>query len=151
MKKIRTSLVLLGIFPMLTQAFAEDAIYGLKSRKPTKITVENDSLLMRMDLKKIPLPKAKRIILFSSDGADAGNYTIQIDLVEKPPEDLIPIIFVVGESTIMEGVGVGGTEQLGYSITLGTNDKAVAADWFKRLKALFKIKDENARDRTKNE
>lgn len=144
-------MVLLGIFPMLTQAFAEDAIYGLKSAKPTKITVENDSLLVRMDLKKVPLPKAKRIILFGSDGADAGSYTIQIDLVEKPPEDLKPIIFVVGESIITEGVSVSGTEQLGYSITLGTNDKAMASEWFKRLKVLFKIKDENARDRTKNE
>jgi hypothetical protein len=81
------------------------------------------------------VPKGKSLIFYTTKDPD-GYYVVMIGLAEKPPEGFRPVI-VLGESTLMDEVEVGGNRVIGFSITLRTKDKAQAEEWNKRIKTLF--------------
>ena len=136
----RSIQVLLSITILCSSPFvaAKDAIYSLKEKAPSEVKVDGTDLVVRMPLEEIAVPKAKRITLNEAKGSYEGDYIVQIDLAAATPENFRPII-VLGEHTLMERVLVGGSDEVGYTITLGSNDITIARDLLKRLQALFKL------------
>ncbi len=111
------------------------------------MTVDKEELVVRMPLKSVTALKAKRIAL---DEGKEGEYQIQIDLMEAPMKDFRPV-FVLGDQTLMEELMVGGSDVVGYAITIRTNELAKARDWLKRLKILLRLDDAKSINRTNKE
>ena len=147
MTQFTAILLVIALSGALSYASAKDAIYSLKDDSPTGMTVEKDELVVRMPLEAIALPKAKRISLIESKGSHEGDFLIQIDLAAAPPKSFKPVV-VLGESTLVEGVIVGGSDQAGYTVTLGSNNLPIAKDWLKRLQVLFGLPDSQVVDHT---
>jgi hypothetical protein len=137
-----SAIVLSSVFPAVQ---AKDAIYSLKDEAPTGMAVDKDELVLRMPLQALAPPKAKRITLIEAQGSHEGDYILQIDLAAAPPKNLRPVV-VLGERTLVEGVMVGGSDEAGYTITLGSNDLTTARDWLKRLQVLFGLPDSQVID-----
>lgn len=135
MKALQIFSFLLIAIALQVQAHAEDAVFRLDASKPTKVTIEKKALVVRKHLERIPVPKCKQLIFYTTNEPEEC-YSIQISLTEKPPKDFRPIL-VLGESTLMDEVEVIGNRVLGYSILIKTKDKSLAQDWNKRIKALF--------------
>lgn len=150
MTRLPAILFAIGLGSALSLTSAKDAIYSLKDDSPSGMSVEKGELVVRMPLDPIALPKAKRISLIESKGSHEGDFVIQVDLAAAPPKGLRPVI-VLGERTLVEGVMVGGSDEAGYTITLGSNDLASARGWLKRLQELFGLPDSQVVDHAKVE
>jgi hypothetical protein len=53
---------------------------------------------------------------------------------------------VLGERALVEGVTVGGSDEAGYTITLGSNDLGISRGYLKRLQTLFGLDDAHVID-----
>ena len=135
----------LFVASLLSSLNAKDGIFYLDTKEPKKVVVVEDELVMRMSLKPFDSQDVAKVILFESEGSVHGEYTIQIDL-DSALEKSGPLIVVLGDVTILEGVSIGGAEGFGCQVSFGCDELALARDWLKRLGDLFNLKNESQID-----
>ena len=117
-------------------ARAEDGLFAFDDIQKPRVSMDGHELVMRMGVKKLEVPKSKRVLLFDSEGSDAGRYTIQVDLTESPDEGWVPIL-VLGDSVFLE-VGVSRSER-GSTLSFGTDDPDLASELLRRMGKVFRL------------
>jgi len=130
-------------------ARAEDGLFEVDPSQPLKASIEGRELVTRVLIRKIQTPKAKTVILFDSEKASSGRYTVQVHLKSTPTEGWMPII-LLGDSILIEGVGVSRSEPMGATLEFGTDDPNKALEFLNRTAKVFGLSKENVYDaRTK--
>ncbi len=125
--------------------YGKDALFVTDSQKTPRVSVKGSELVMRVSLRKIAVPKAKRAILFASAGSSTGAYTIQVDLHAVPEEGWMPVI-VLGDAVLVNGVSVTRSEQMGATLSFGTDDSRKASDFLTRIAKVFGLSKEDIID-----
>ena len=133
-------LILLSI---LTAALhAGDSYFFKIDRSAPQQTIEDEKLVIRMPVKKLPTPKAESIVAFHQGLGGSRDYKIQIDLSAKLDDRGAPKL-KLGDDTIVLGISVSHSDDPDFAdtITLESGDKEQVLRWVKALQELLVLPD----------